>query len=155
MASPDRKTGSYEVRRRARRRVVQALYQWLMTGDSATDIIDQFREEQSWEHVDEAYFELLLREAISENDSITQGLAPCLDRPIEQLDYLERSVLQLASAELQCHPEIPFKVVLDEAIDIARRFGADQSHTYVNAVLDKAAKHWRASETGAGSAADG
>jgi len=126
-----------------------------MTGDCAPDITTQFREEQSWERVDFEYFELLLSEAIREDESIKEGLAPCLDRPIEQLDCLERSVLQLASAELLCHPEIPFKVVLDEAIDLARRFGAEQSHTYVNAVLDKAARHWRSTETGAEPTTDG
>jgi len=141
-----RKTGSYELRRRARRRVTQALYQWQMTGDCASDIIDQFLEEQSWDMVDQEYFELLLNESIRENESISQGLIPFLDRPIEQLDYLERSVLQLAAAELMFHPDIPFRVVLDEAIDLAKRFGAAKSYRYVNAVLDKAARQWRALE---------
>ena len=155
MANTDRKTGSYELRRRARRRVLQALYQWQMTGDSASEIISQFVEEQSWEMVEQEYFKLLLKESIRENESITQGLMPFLDRPIEHLDCLERSVLQLASAELLYHPDIPYKVILNEAIDLAKRFGAEHSYSYVNAVLDKAARQWRAMETGVESATDG
>lgn len=148
MTNPNKNTGSYEQRRRARRRVAQALYQWQMTAHSAAEIAEQFGQEQSWDNVDREYFELLLVESIRENEAITECLTACLDRPIAQVDCLERAVLQLATAELMYHPEIPFKVVLDEAIDLAKRFGADQSHSYVNAVLDKAAKQTRSLEIG-------
>jgi N utilization substance protein B len=155
MPKTDGNAGSYEYRRRARRRVLQALYQWQMTGDSAAKIISQFLDEQSWERVDREYFELLLNQSINETTAITTGLQPFLDRPLEQVDCLERSILQLAAAELRYHPDLPFRVVLDEAIDLAKRFGAEQSHSYVNAVLDKAAREWRASEIPVKSAAAG
>jgi N utilization substance protein B len=146
MATNDQKAGSFEARRRARRRVVQALYQWQMTGDSAAEIIKQFQEEQSWDQVDSDYFELLLSESIKEDEAISEGLTPFLDRPIDQVDILQRAVLQLASAELMYHPEIPYRVVIDEAINLAKRFGSAKGHTYINAVLDKAASQWRALE---------
>ena len=126
-----------------------AWLQWQMTGDSAAEISSQFFEEQSWDQVDRGYFEQLLNDSIRENEKITTGLGPFLDRPIEQVDCLERSVLQLAAAELLLHPDIPYRVILNEAIDIAKRFGAEQSHSYVNAVLDKAAQEWRATEIAA------
>ena len=155
MAKTDRNAGSFGPRRRARRRVLQALYQWQMTGDTADEIISQFLEEQSWERVDGDYFKELLTESIAENEVISNGLKAFLDRPIEHVDCLERSVLQLAAAELLFHADIPFRVILDEAIDLARRFGAEQSHAYVNAVLDKAARQWRSEEAGVKATADG
>jgi len=149
MTRAERTTGSYEPRRRARRRVAQALYQWQITGDSAAELTSQFFEQQSWDRADREYFEQLLDEAIRENEKISTGLGPFLDRPLEQVDCMERSVLQLAAAELLLHPDIPYRVILDEAIDIAKRFGAEQSHSYVNAVLDKAAREWRTTEIAA------
>ena len=146
MAKTDRDAGSYQFRSRARRRVLQALYQWQIAGHSADEIIKQFLEEQSWERVDQAYFKLLLNESIREAETITRGLQAFLDRPAEQVDYLERSILQLAATELLYHTDIPYRVVLNEAIDLAKRFGAENSHCYVNAVLDKAAKQWRCEE---------
>jgi N utilization substance protein B len=133
----------YEPRSRARRRALQAIYQWQMTGQDAADILRQFQDVQDMSNVDEAHFEVLLRGVASESDALDEALQVYLDRPVEQLDQMERAVLRIGAYELRHCPELPFRVVIDECIDLANRFGSEQGHAYVNAVLDKAARTWR------------
>ena len=133
----------FEPRRRARRRALQAIYQWQMTGQDATTILAQFREAQDFDNVDVAYFERLLRGVSDEAEALDAILQPCLDRPVEEVDIMERVVLRIGAWELLHSPEIPYRVVLDESVDLAHRFGSEQGHSFVNAVLDKAAKSQR------------
>ncbi len=133
-------------RSRARRRAAQALYAWQMSGSDMDAIIDQFRHEQDMEVADLAYFEDLLRGVEREHGVIDDALKPWLDRPIEDVDPLERAVLRMAGYELKFRSDVPYRVVLNEAIEVAKRFGADFGHTYVNGVLDHAAAAWRGSE---------
>ena len=133
----------FEPRRRARRRALQAIYQWQMTGQDATTILAQFQEAQDFNNVDEAYFERLLRGVSGEAEAVDAILQPCLDRPLEEVDIMERVVLRIGAWELVHSPEIPYRVVLDESVDLAHRFGSEQGHSFVNAVLDKAAKNLR------------
>ncbi len=142
----------FETRRRSRRRLLQAVYQWQMTADSAEDIIRQFREHQDFEAIDAPYFEQLLKQIIADPPALEESLAPFLDRPLLQVDLMERAILRIAACELQQHPEIPWRVVLDEAIDLAHRFGAEKSHSFINGVLDQAARRWRSTEMSAGHA---
>ena len=135
-------------RSRARRRALQAVYQWQMTGQDATDILMQFHEAQDFSGVDVEFFEQLLRGVASEADLLDAALQPYLDRPMIEVDVMERVVLRLGAWELLHCPEVPYKVVLDEAVDLAHRFGSEQGHSYVNAVLDKAARKLRAVEVG-------
>ena len=144
--------GSFEDRRRARRRALQAIYQWQMTGQDAGDILRQFREVQDMAGVDDAYFERLLRGVSGVADELDRELQPWLDRPLGQLDVMERVVLRIGAYEMLHCPELPFKVVIDECVDLAHRFGSGQGHAYVNAVLDRAARHWRPAEAGGGEA---
>jgi len=139
---------SFEPRRRARRRVLQALYQWQITGQQAGEILAQFRAAQDMNGVDEAYFEELLRGVVAGQEGLDAELKPFLDRPIGQVDLMERVVLRIGAYELLNCPELPFRVVLDECVDLAHRFGSEQGHSYVNAVLDKAARRWRSAEVG-------
>lgn len=132
--------------KRARRRALQAIYQWLLTDQDPSEILRQFREIQDLSQVDEGYFEQLLRGVTEENKRLIDALEPFLDRPMDKVDVMERVVLLIGAWELLDRPEIPFRVVLDESVDLARRFGSEQGHTYVNAVLDKAARKWRADE---------
>ena len=142
----------YEARSRARRRALQALYQWQITGQEANDILSQFRAVQDLRGVDDDYFETLLCGVIDHCQALDAELQVFLDRPIEQVDPMERATLRIGAFELLHCPELPFRVVLDECVDLAHRFGAEQGHSYVNAVLDKAAQRWRSDEIRAESA---
>lgn len=133
-------------RARARRRAAQAIYAWQLSGTEMESIIDQFRHEQDMQIADLDYFEDLLRGVQRECAELDAGLAPHLDRTVEQVDPIERAVLRLAAYELKCRPDVPYRVVLNEAIEVAKRFGADFGHTYVNGVLDKVAANWRSVE---------
>jgi N utilization substance protein B len=130
----------FEPRRRARRRALQALYQWQVTGHDESEIVTQFMEEQDFRNVDQEWFRLLLSGVISSHVELDEFLQPFLDRPIKQLDIMELLILRMAAFELKNHSEVPKIVVMNEAIDLARRFGAEQGHSFVNGVLDKAAK---------------
>lgn len=138
----------YEPRRRARRRALQAIYQWQMTGQDAGDILRQFHDAQDMSNVDAEHFETLLRGVSSRQPSIDEALQVFLDRPIAQIDVMELVVLRIGAYELLHCPELPVRVVLDECVDLANRFGSEQGHSYVNAVLDKASHQWRPHEFG-------
>ncbi len=136
-------------RSRARRRALQAVYAWQMSGTGAREVIAQFAHEQAKEPADLAYFEDLVRGVDEHRKDLDAALAPFLDRDIEQVDAIERAVLRLAAYELRHRPDVPYRVVINEAIEIAKRFGAEHGHTYVNGVLDHAAADWRSVEVGA------
>ncbi len=136
----------FEPRSRARRRALQAIYQWQITGQEAAEILSQFRAAQDLSVIDEEHFENLLRGVTADKKELDEALQPFLDRPMEQVDFMERVVLRMGAWELRNCKEMPYRVVLDESIDLARRFGSEQGHSYVNAVLDKAARAWRADE---------
>lgn len=136
----------FEPRRRARRRALQALYQWQLNDDSAAAIIGQFLEEQNFDGVDQMYFEALVREVVSRRDELDAAVAPYLKRVQANLDQMERVILRLGANELLHHPETPYRVVIDEAIELSHRFGAEQAHTFVNGVLDRLAAEVRQTE---------
>ena len=144
MSDPNR----FEPRRRARRRALQAVYQWQMTGQDADDILQQFHAVQDMSGVDEAYFEKLLRGVSAYQESLDGALQPFLDRPFSQVDVMEQVVLRIGAFEMLHCPELPFRVVVDECVDLAHRFGSEQGHAYINAVLDRAAREWRSDESG-------
>ena len=140
------KTDRFGPRKRARRRALQAIYQWQITHQDADEILRQFRDIQDMSQVDEAYFEQLLQCVIKENERLIEALEPFLDMPMDQVDVMERVVLMIGAWELLDCPEMPYRVVLDESVDLARRFGSEQGYSYVNAVLDRAAGKWRPDE---------
>ena len=133
-------------RSRARRRALQAVYAWQMSGSSARDVIAQFAHEQAHEVADLEYFEDLVRGVDANCNDLDQALQPFLDRDIEQVDPIERAVLRIAAYELRQRRDVPYRVVINEAIETSKRFGAEHGHTYVNGVLDHAAAAWRATE---------
>ena len=133
-------------RSRARRRATQAIYAWQVGGNTMAHVIEEFRHEQDMEVADIEYFEDLLRGVEKHCAELDQSLAPFLDRDIAQIDPIERAVLRIAAYELRQRPDVPYRVVINEAIEVTKRFGAEHGHTYVNGVLDKAAKEWRAKE---------
>jgi N utilization substance protein B len=150
-AAPRRADGiDLAARTRARRRATQAIYAWQIGGNPMERIIDEFRHEQDMEIADLAYFEDLVRGVARHCAELDAGLAPFLDRRIEEVDPIERAVLRLAAYELCHRHDVPYRVVLNEAIEVTKRFGAEHGHTYVNGVLDKAARVWRAAERDGG-----
>jgi N utilization substance protein B len=133
----------FESRRRARRRALQALYQWHLTGLDVDEILAQFHEQQDFSNVDDELFTTLVRKVSNDQAAIDAKIAPFLDRPLSQLDVIEHVILSIGAFELLHSIEVPHQVVIDEAINLAKIFGAEQGHSYVNGVLDKAAKQWR------------
>ena len=140
---PGKTESRFEFRRRARRRALQALYQWRLTGLDVGEIIAQFRQEQDFSNVDTELFATLVRKVSKDQADIDEKIEPFLDRPIKQLDVIEHVILSIGSYELLNSIELPHQVVIDEAINLAKLFGAEQGHVFINGVLDKAAKQWR------------
>lgn len=132
-------------RRNARQKAMQALYQWDFDsqGSSVTEIIDQFCELQNMERVDVEYFKEVFLYVAKNLDTVDGAICDYIDRPMERLDPVERSVLRVACAEFLCRPDTPYKVVVNEALEITKLFGADQGHKFVNGVVDKLAAQLR------------
>jgi transcription antitermination protein NusB len=139
--------GSKGSRHKARRSAVQALYQWQVTKQAPGEIDRQFMAEQPMDGVDISYFHHLVREVPSHQDALDARLAPHLDRALAEVDPVERAILRIGAFELEFHPEIPYRVVLNEAVELAKTFGAEHGHKYVNAVLDRLATALRTAET--------
>ena len=133
-------------RSRARSRALQAIYAWQMSGGSAQQVIAQFAHEQAHEIADLEYFEDLVRGVLKHQADIDAALVEFLDRTVEEVDPIERAALRIASYELRHRPDVPYRVVINEAIDTTKRFGSEHGHTYVNGVLDHAAAAWRRAE---------
>ena len=117
-----------------------------MSNTAITKVIDQFRSEQDMEIADIEYFEDLVRGVHTHLASLDEALAAFLDRGIDQVDPIERAVLRIAAFELRHRPDVPYRVVINEAIETTKRFGSEHGHTFVNGVLDHAAADWRAAE---------
>ena len=123
----------------SRRLLVQALYQYQLSGYSTAGIAAQFAVQRDFRLVDVDYFRLLLGEILGDTDALDRLLTEQADRPVAQLDPVERGILWLGLAELKLHREVPVKVVINEAVKLAHEFGAQDGHRYVNAVLDQLA----------------
>ena len=126
-------------RSRARRRALQALYAWQLSGSAIGGVIDQFRHEQDMQIADLEYFEELVRGVVRTHQELDAAITPYLDREIARVDPIERAALRIAAFELTQRLDVPYRVVINEAVETTKRFGADHGHTYVNGVLDKAA----------------
>lgn len=124
-------------RARARRRVLQALYQWHMTGQAPEEIERQFLGEHRLGRMDLAYFSEVFSGVTAQAGAMDALFDPFLDRPARTLDPVEHALLRLGSYELQERLEVPYRVCLDQAVELAKQFGAEQSHRYINGVLDR------------------
>lgn len=133
-------------RHKARQAAVQALYQWQLTQQPPGEVEDHFSLEHELDGVDMEYFHHLVSEIPLHRHELDDHLIPLLDRELEEVDPVERAILRIGTYEFEFHPEIPYKVVLDEAVELAKTFGAEHGHKYVNAVLDKLALKLRAAE---------
>jgi N utilization substance protein B len=130
----------------ARKLAMQALYQWQLTKQTAPEIRQQFLEGEDSAGADLEHFSELLTGCIDRNEEIAVTLTPFVDRPLEQLDPVESAILMIGMFELQHRIDVPYRVVINEAVDLCKRFGATDAHKYVNAVLDRAAREIRKAE---------
>ena len=130
----------------ARRYAMQALYQWQMTGQNVSDVCNQFMAESDFNNVDVEYFRELLLNIPKSLDETDRELAPFLDRSINEIDPVERAILRLGVFEFRFRLEVPYRVVINEGIELAKKFGGENGHKYVNGVLDKVAVKLRAAE---------
>ena len=140
-------TSLAKARGKARRLAMQATYQWQMTADDIDDIEQQFLEENDMKNVDQAYFSELLLGVQKELSSIDAVLEKHMPRKISEVDPVERAILRIATYEFINRIDVPYRVVLNEAVILTKKFCAEKSHTFVNAVLDKVARDIRTHET--------
>jgi N utilization substance protein B len=134
------------LRTRARRLAMQALYQWDLSGSNLSEIEVQFLEDEDFSKADKDYFHELLHQVPARLDEVEAAFSPYLDRPLKELDPVERALLRLASYELLARVDIPYKVVINESVNLTKKFGAEQAYKYINGVLDKTARTLRAVE---------
>lgn len=137
------KSVSPGARSRTRDLIVQALYQMQIAGHSVAELEEQFRERPDYQRVDKAYFDELLSGILEHTASLEDSIDEFTDRPIAQLDPVEKGILLLGFYELRSQQDVPFKVVINESVNLAKRFGAVDGHKYINAVLDRAVKKFR------------
>jgi len=135
-----------QARTNARKAAVQALYQWQMTGQNLNDIERQFLEEDRLKDAQKTYFYELFHGVPEHLDIIDQTLSEFVDRPVDKIDPVERAILRIGVYELLHRLDMPFRVILNEGINLAKHFGADGSHKYINGILDKVAQKKRTVE---------
>ena len=143
------KSNASGARRRARELLVQALYQKQLTGYDAPELVKQFRDRDEYRRADTDYFDEILTAICQRQAKLEARIAELTDRPPSQLDPVELAVLLLGFFELEKRQDVPYRVVIDESINLAKRFGSVEGHKYVNAVLDKAAGQLRPAESSA------
>ncbi|PLW81739.1 transcription antitermination factor NusB [Kineobactrum sediminis] len=136
-------------RHKARHYALQALYQWHMAAAPLGQIEAEFRADYDFSHVDLEYFQALLHGVPACVDDLEDAFEPLLDRKLDELDPIERSLLRMGIFELMQRIDVPYKVVINESVSLAKKFGATDSHKYINGVLDKAARQLRKAETDA------
>jgi N utilization substance protein B len=147
MAGHRNKSGiDLAARSRARRRALQAVYAWQVSATPMPRVIAQFEHEQEMEIADLDYFKDLATGVERERAGIDTQLRGFLDREVDEVDPIERAVLRIASYELLHRLDVPYRVVINEAVEVSKRFGSENGHTFVNGVLDQAAAAWRGAE---------
>lgn len=146
----DKKQQFISQHRVARKLALIAIYQWQMTDNTYEEIYVGLQEDKDLSSdipkADMAFFQALVKCTMENTEKVDEILNPILDRKAEHLDQIERSVLRLATCELMNHPEVPFKVIVNESVNLTKKFGADQAHKFVNGVLDKVANTIRIKE---------
>ena len=149
-SNPSKKTNNNRpkpsARRKARQLALQALYQWQMTQTALSAIEEQFTNDNDLSKVDTGYFNLILHGVPRQIGHIDEAMTPLLDRPLNQLDPVELAALRIGCYELVNQKDVPYRVVINEAIELVKRFGAQDSHRYINGILDKLASRLRADE---------
>lgn len=127
-------------RRQSRSLAVQGIYSWQVSQNPIADIEQQLLLENNVKHLDVGYFQDILRGVVLHHSKLDEAIKPYLERPFEDIDLVEKSVLRVAAYELKYRLDVPYKVVINEAIELAKSFAADDSHKFVNGILDKAVR---------------
>jgi N utilization substance protein B len=130
----------------ARKLAMQALYRWQINSGPWQDLVNEFASEEGMDRADGEYFRGLVQGVCDSREALDVTLTPWMDRKPDLLDPIEHAILLIGAFELQQRPEVPFRVVIDEGVNLARRFGATDGHKFVNAVLDRAARELRPAE---------
>ncbi|CCQ09352.1 Transcription termination protein NusB [Pseudoalteromonas luteoviolacea B = ATCC 29581] len=133
-------------RRKARVLALQAVYSWQLSGNPIADIEQQMLIENDVSKIDVEYFKDIARGVAVNQKQLDESVTPHLSRPFEDLDMVEKAILRLSAYELKFREDVPYKVAINEGIELAKMFGAEDSHKFVNGVLDKAVKYLRAKE---------
>ncbi|MCC1497012.1 transcription antitermination factor NusB [Alcanivorax sp. 1008] len=133
-------------RRKARRFALQAVYQWQLSKNDVGDIEVQFLTDNDMKKVDRTYFHELLHGVPARLSELDAALQPALDRPLIEVSQVEKAILRISAFELLARPDVPWRVIINEGIELAKVFGADDSFKYVNGVLDKVARRLRTEE---------
>lgn len=140
------KKNNFKAKQRARRFAMQAVYQWHLTQEKVSVIQTKFLAQEEMVSVDTAYFVLLIQGVLRDHESLDKHLQQLLDRPLKELDLVELAILRLGAYELLECAEVPYKVVLNESIELAKMFGATDSYKYINGILHLLAKKNRSLE---------
>ena len=142
----DTKINKKNIRERikARQNTVQALYQWLITNKDLEQVLSEFEDDEyKLAKTDVNYFKTLLKGTITRHKELDARIINLLDRPIDELDTIERAILHIGCYELEYHNDIPWKSIVNESVELAKTFGAEDSYKYINGILDKVAKELR------------
>lgn len=148
-AKAKRRASPGQARQRARRLAVQALYSAQINPGMPVELVAQFRADHDFEGTDEDFFTAAVTSVIRRGEDLDAEFAPLLDRALDELDPVERAILRLSTWELRERIDVPYRVVIDQGITLAKLFGASESHRYINGVLDKLARRLRAPEVAA------
>ncbi len=135
-------------RGKSREAALKGLYQWQLAGMEAKAIASYLEQEEEFGKLDIPYFSTLLEGTIGGSEQLKEALQPCLDRPFSELSPVEAAILLMGAYELVHQADIPYRVVINEAVELAKRYGGTDGHKYVNGVLDKLASRLRSSEFG-------
>ena len=130
-------------RTRARELMLQALYQKQIAGHECAELLDQFHEQAAYKRVDQEFFDESFADIFKTQTGLEESIAELIDRPLQQLDPVELGILLIGVFELQNRVDIPYRVVINEGVNLAKRFGALDGHKYINACLDNAAQSMR------------
>jgi N utilization substance protein B len=137
---------SSRARSLARRLALQALYQWQMTAQTSAELLNQYAQDEGYPEVDAEFFIELLRGVTAQADALDATLGARIDRPVGQLDPVEHAILLIGVYELTQRLDTPYRVVINEGVELAKKFGATDGHKFVNAVLDRVARDLRSTE---------
>jgi N utilization substance protein B len=135
-----------KARHKARRLATQALYAWQMGGQDLEDIDEQFQLDHDMSKVDQEYFTELLHKVPANLQELDEHIIPLLDRDLNQVDPTERAILRLGTYEMAFRPDIPYKVVINEGVELTKTFGAEDGHKFINSILDGIARKLRSGE---------
>jgi len=134
-------------RRKSRTLALQALYQWQLSGSNVSQIEAEFSADNDMSKVDVSYFRELLRGVPTNLSELNRQIEPLLDRPAQDVDPIEMTLLRMGTYEMMHRVDVPYRVVINEAVELAKKFGGTDGHKYINSVLDKLAPRLRADET--------